>query len=48
LQEELNQGKPIPIPRYLFVNKKGEIAFEHAARPSAIRLLMEQLKKVME
>lgn len=48
MQQDLNQGRSIPIPRYLIVNKRGEIVFDNAARPSTESNLIEQLNEAMK
>jgi thiol-disulfide isomerase/thioredoxin len=48
MEQKLNQGQSIPIPRYLIVNKKGEIVFENAARPSFKSTLTDQLNEAMK
>lgn len=48
IEEELNDGDKMPIPRYFIVNKQGAIAVKNAERPSSEDRLIAQLKKVIE
>lgn len=38
----------LEIPRYILVNKNGEIAYHHAASPSEIEKLTEQIKSLLK
>ncbi len=48
IEETLNDGKRMPVPRYFIVNKQGKIVIKNAKRPSSTNDLIEQLKQVIE
>jgi hypothetical protein len=43
-----NEQGILSIPRFLIVNRKGEIAVPYAASPDKVEELLEQLERVLK